>query len=98
LFFFQQGSGIGNATTMQFQAISLNGFGKFAHKLYGPKHMAIPICIVKVGAMYSLNCDVGAHGNKPHAHAGDGGRIGITEFVGNARSGNHLSSGANGRL
>ena len=96
--FFQQGSGMGIATTIQFHAISLNGLGRFAHKLYGPIHIAIQICMVSVGAMYNLNCDDGAHGNNHHAHAGDGGRMGITEFVGNANRGSHLSNGANGKL
>jgi hypothetical protein len=48
--------------------------------------------------MYSLNCDVGAHGKSHHAHAGIGGRIGIIQLVGNAIMGNHLSRGVNGRL
>jgi hypothetical protein len=89
---------MGNATTIQFHAISLNGLGRLAHKLYGPRHIATPICIVRVGAMYSLNCEVGAHGNNHHAHGGDGGHIGITEFVGKASNGNPLSRGAKGKL
>ena len=93
-----QGSGIGTATTIQFHAISLNGLGKFAHNMYGPRHIAIPTCIVRVGAMYSLNCDVGAHGKIHHAHAGIGGRIGIIQLVGNANNGSHLSKGVNGKL
>jgi hypothetical protein len=55
--FFQHGSGNGIATTTQFQAISLNGFGIFAAIPYGHIHIAIPICIVSVGAIYNLNIE-----------------------------------------
>lgn len=40
----------GNANTIQFPHISLNGFGNFAHTVYGPKHIAIPNPKVSVGA------------------------------------------------
>ena len=92
-----QGSGIGTATTIQFHAISLNGLGRLIHTSYKPKHIAIPTCIVSVGAIYNLNRVV--PGQSSHqAHVGFGGRIGIGAEVGNANIGSHLSKGVNGKL
>lgn len=81
----------GNANTIQFPHKSLNGFGIFVHMLYGQKHIAIPSPSVSVGAIYNLNCDH-CHQKIHPAPAGVGGQIGITEFVGNDITGNHLPS------
>jgi len=90
----------GNATTIQFHTMSLNGFGILDHKEYGPRHIATHNHRVNVGARYSLNCDT-SHPNIHHAHIGLGGQIGagITPgVVGKDKIGIHLSSGNKGRL
>jgi len=47
----------GTANTTQFPPRSLNGLGNALPTVYGPKHIAIPNQSVRVGAIYSLNCD-----------------------------------------
>lgn len=54
----------GNAITIQFPHISLNGFFNTFPTLYSPKHIAIPSQSVSVGTIYSLNTDdIVPHGN-----------------------------------
>jgi hypothetical protein len=58
--------------------------------VYGQKHIAIPIDIVRVGVIYNLICDVVPPKIHP-APEGIGGRTGIVPFVGAANIGNHLN-------
>jgi len=79
----------GIAKTIQLPAISLIGLGSLAPTPYGQRQIAIPIPKVMVGAIYNLNCDVDQP-KSPPAPEGDGGRTGITLFVGKESMGNPL--------
>jgi len=79
----------GIAKTIQLPAISLIGLGSLAPTPYGQIQIAIPIPKVIVGATYNLNCDVDQPKSHP-APEGDGGRTGMTLFVGKESTGNPL--------
>lgn len=79
----------GTANTIQFPHRLLNGFGIALPTEYGPKHNAIHIHNVSVGAKYTLNCDTSPWNIAP-APAGMIGQIGGVHDVGNANTGNHF--------